>query len=126
VGKPWVLDTETKGTGAHMVPLEDARRRTGRARDLELVDLGRPPQRQPQDAPPQPLLFKVVNVMTAQVLAEGVQAREAVRALQELDSVLDARIFVWNEDADRWRLLSLDEAKAIWAFRGRVDPPGGR
>ncbi len=28
MGKVWVLDTETKGTGAEMVPLEKAQRRS--------------------------------------------------------------------------------------------------
>jgi hypothetical protein len=121
VGKTWVLDTETKGTGAHMVPLEHTLNRADHVRGLELVDLGGPSREQPEAAPPERLRFKIVNVMSAQVLAEGVEAREAVRVLEGLGSLLDARIFLWAGRIGRWRLLSLDESKALWAFRGRLD-----
>ena len=40
MGKTRVLDTETTGTGAHMVPLEETLARDGAARELSLVELG--------------------------------------------------------------------------------------
>ena len=116
-----MLDTETKGTGAHVVPYEETLQNGRLERELALVRLGgAPPAPRPQ-APPEPLRFKVVSVMSSQVLVEDVGAREAVESLQGLRSVLDARIFVWAPERHRWRLLSLDESKALWGFRGRLD-----
>jgi hypothetical protein len=34
--------------------------------------------------------------------------------------VLDVRIYVWLQRAGRWRLLGLDEQRALWRFRGRA------
>jgi hypothetical protein len=122
MGKTWVLDTETKGTGAHMAPLEKRPARGGGERGLSLVDLGGPPAREPAESEPEPLRFKVVDVMSAQVLAEAVDARVAVGVLEDLRSVLDARIYVWSPERGRWRLLGLDESKMLWRFRGRRAP----
>ncbi len=116
--KVWVLDTETKGTGANVVPYEKTLRSARREEGLALVDLGGPARPAPEPEPPAPLLFKVVNIMSSQVLAEGVGAGEAIRALERMRSVLDVRIFQWAAESGRWRLLTLDEAKALWAFRG--------
>ena len=118
MAKTWVLDTETKGTGAAMVPIEKTRSQPRRERDLALVELGGPAKAEPTETPPAPARFKVVDVLSAQTLAENVGAREAVHALEGLRSVLDARISVWSPERGRWRLLTLEEAKALWAFRG--------
>jgi hypothetical protein len=125
VAKTWVLDTETKGTGAQMVPYEKALRQGRTQEELALVELDRPPRPPQPVAPPEPLRFKVVSVMSSQAIAEGVSAREAVRALEAMRSVVDARIFLWVTGKGKWRLLTLDESKALWAFRGRLDslPP---
>ena len=120
MSKVWVLDTETKGTGAHMVPLEDTLASGGRERDLAVVELERPPHPQPELEPPAPRLFKVVSVMSAEVLAEGVDTREAVEVLEGMRSMLDARIFTWMPESERWRLLTLAECRALWGFRGRT------
>jgi hypothetical protein len=121
MGKTWVLDTETKGTGAHIVPFESTLRRAGREQELALVELDRTPKAARPAEPPEPLRFKLVNVMSSQVLAEGASARETVEALEGLRSVLDARIFVWVAKKNRWRLLTLDQCKVLWGFRGRLD-----
>jgi hypothetical protein len=121
VAKTWVLDTETKGTGAHVVPYAETLQSGRLERELAVVRLGGAPPPPPAPAPAQPLRFKVVSVMSSQVLAESAGAREAVQALEGLRSVLDARIFVWAPERHRWRLLSLAESKALWSFRGRVD-----
>jgi hypothetical protein len=34
-------------------------------------------------------------------------------------SVIDARISVWSPERGRWRLLTLQEAKTLWEFRGK-------
>jgi hypothetical protein len=120
MAKTWILDSETKGTGAHMVPLEDALAADRSEPDLSLVTLRREPAPTSRQASPEPLKFKVVDVMSARVLAQDVSAREAVGVLETLRSVLDARIFVWAQSRGRWRLLSLDEQKALWEFRAQA------
>jgi hypothetical protein len=120
VRKVWVLDTETKGTGAHVVPLEKALKADRAEQELALFKFDRPLQPAQAPDPPAPLLFKVVNILSAEVLAEGIGARETVELLEGFGSVLDARIFQWMAETGRWRLLTLDESKALWEFRGRV------
>src|SRR3954454_23381205 len=96
MAKTWVLDTETKGTGAHVVPLEDARPKRPPAK----VEVPRKPRPRPQPAPEprrpraraesrqtppprpppapeprRPPRFKVVDVMTRATLAEDVDGR---------------------------------------------------
>jgi hypothetical protein len=62
--------------------------------------------------------------MSAKPLAEDVDAREAVRALEPMHSVVDVRVYRWDAERERWRLLTLEESKALWAFRGRLAPVG--
>src|SRR5438874_4735423 len=113
MAKTWILDSETKGTGAHMTPLEDALAKPRSERDLSLVKLERAPAPAQEPAPPEPLRFRVVDVMSARVLGEDIDAREAVGLLEGMHSVLDARIFVRSPGTGRWRLLGLDEQKAL-------------
>jgi hypothetical protein len=128
VAKTWVLNTETKGTGAHVTPLKPEQPRT--ERDLAIVTLERPPGRTEDTPAPTaaraPRAFKVVDVMGARVLAEGVGARETLELLAGMRSVTDVRIYVWVEGIERWRLLTLGEQKALWGMRDRVrDKPAG-
>jgi hypothetical protein len=120
MSKTWVLDTETKGTGARMVPYEKTLSRRGRESELALVELGGEPKAPPAEARPQPARYKVVDVLGARVLAEGVDVRSAVRALEGARNVLDVSVYVWAPERHRWRLLTLAERKVLWGFRGRV------
>ena len=122
MAKTWVLDTETKGTGAHIAPLPRAREEPVSERELALVLFKRPPPPRRSDEPALPLRFKVVDVMSARVLAEGIGARATVDLLEGMRSVTDARIFVWIEMTGRWRLLTIAEQKALWGFRRRGTP----
>jgi hypothetical protein len=119
MAKTWVLDTETKGTGAHVVPLESAEGKAAEDRRLSTVTFKRSPARTatPAEPAPQTQSFKVVDVLSGRVLAQDVGARDAVSALAQLRSVLDARVSVWSEQTGRWKLLSLNEQKALWRFR---------
>lgn len=119
MARTWRLDTETKGTGAHIAPLEKAPEDRGGERELATVTLERPPRRLAPPEPAGPLRFKVLDIRSAQVLAEGIDARETVRLLESVGSVVDVRIYVWMARAARWRLLTLDEQRALWQFRGR-------
>jgi len=121
MAKTWVLDTETKGTGAHMVPLEEALKKARKERDLATVTLERPPrQATAAEPPPGPLTFKVLDVRSGQVLSEGLDARATVELLEDVGSVVDVRIYVWMQRAGRWRLLTLEEQRALWGFRGNA------
>ena len=116
--KVWVLDTETKGTGAEMVPLEKVERRPPpRPRPVRPGGRRRQPAGPPEPAAPR--RFKVVEVMTGRVVAEGVDVRTAVRVLGRMRSIVDAGIYVWEEKPRRWRSLKLDERRGLWALRDR-------
>jgi hypothetical protein len=122
VAKTWVLDTETKGTGAHIAPLPQAREEPVSERELALVLFKRPPRPPQSPEPVLPLRFKVVDVMSARVLAEGIGARDTIDLLEGMRSVTDVRIFVWIEATERWRLLTHAEQKALWGFRRHRRP----
>ncbi|HEV7585300.1 MAG TPA: hypothetical protein VGO14_05925 [Solirubrobacteraceae bacterium] len=120
MAKTWRLDTETKGTGAHVVPLEHPAERSGGNQELATVRLERPPRIAEQPEPLGPRTFKVLDVRSSQVLAEGTDTRATLELLADVGSVLDVRIYVWLQRAGRWRLLGLDEQRALWRFRGRA------
>ncbi|HEX2468303.1 MAG TPA: hypothetical protein VHJ54_08870 [Solirubrobacterales bacterium] len=122
MAKIWVLDTETKGTGAEMVPLERALedKRSVPDRERASVVRRRPRRQRPEPRAPEAYqeprarrVFRVVNAITGQSLANGADAREVVRLLDGMRSVADARVYVWEPDDAEWRPLTLREQKAI-------------
>ena len=119
MAKPWILDTETKGTGAHMVPLEKVLRKGDREPELNLVELRREGSRRPVPEPqaPSPRRFKVVDIMTRETLAEDADARATVDLLGQVRSIVDVHIYVRNTEGHGWRMLTLDERRALWDFR---------
>jgi hypothetical protein len=126
MAKTWVLDTETKGTGAHIAPLP--RGAGGAPSKLELVHLypraARGASSGAADAQPaqRTKRFKVLDVLSGRVLAEDVGAREAIGALRSLRKAVDALVYVREEeDGGRWRLLTLGETGSLWTLRER-DP----
>jgi hypothetical protein len=119
VAKTWVLDTETKGTGAHIAPLKPNPALA--ERELETVTLERPPRPIEAPEPPAPRTFKVVDVMSAQVLAEGADTRATLELLAGMRIALDARIYTWVPTVERWRLLTLGERRALWEMRGQAN-----
>ena len=118
MAKTWVLDTETKGTGAEMLPLEKVLDRG--ARPSERISVarrrrgGRP---DPTPEPRRPPRFRVVDVMTQEVLADGADTRTTVELLRRVRSTVDVRVHVWDESAERWRLLTHREQAALWNLR---------
>jgi hypothetical protein len=119
--KVWVLDTETKGTGAEMVPLDKVLRKPTSGEPLYV-----PPKREPrppkEPEPKRPRSFKIVDVTTGEVLGEHLNTRAAIAALEDVDSVVDVRIYAWDHGSERWVLLTLGEQKTLWEFRGRREP----
>lgn len=124
MAKTWILDTETKGTGAHVKPLEPARAAPDHAHELSLVALERPPRPAREEPQVEPLRLKVVDVLAARTLGEDVDVREAVRLLEGVRSTLDVRVFVRTRVDAKWRLIGRDELKTLWGFRsGAPSPP---
>ena len=126
MGTVWVLDTETKGIGANMVPLERVLRKPGS--ETEPVRVLRRPQppapKQPE--PRSPRKFKVVDVMTREVLADGADTRATVKLLEDVRSIVDVTIWVWQPEAERWRMLTLEETRSLWEYRGCMDDAAAR
>jgi hypothetical protein len=119
MARTWVLDTETKGTGAHVAPLEKATPRRSPKSDLNLVQFKRPvaPRAAPESDAPAPRRFKVVDLMTRETLAEHADARTTIDLLGQVRSVVDVNVYVWNPRRQGWRLLGFDEKRALWDFR---------
>jgi hypothetical protein len=113
MSKTWVLHTETKGTGAQMVPLERTGKRTSATEPVFVRRPGRADQ--PEPAAPEPKVphrFRIIDVMTRQTLVDDALTREAVDALKGVRSLVDVNVYVWRED--HWRLLTLPEQRAMW------------
>jgi hypothetical protein len=123
-GTVWVLDHETKGTGAQMVPLDkklDADRQSG---GLVVVQQ-RPRKPEPAPEPRGPRRFRVVDVMSRKVLAEGADARTTIGVLEGVRSVVDVSVYVWEEKAAKWQQLTQRETQMLWGMRGRRAPDAG-
>lgn len=119
MAKVWVLDTETKGTGAQMVPLEKVLRQPAseperrRARPLQ--------KRRPKPAhePVPPRRFRVIDALSREVLAEDANAPETLELLTGVSQPVDVSIYVWEPKPEEWRLLTNRERKLLWEFRDR-------
>jgi hypothetical protein len=118
MGKVWVLDTETKGTGAQVLPLETVLKKPAPAPERFVV---RKPAPKPPEPPKarEPRRFRVTDVMTQLLLAEDAGTRETVESLRDVRSVVDVRVEVWDPDRERWRLLTHGEQKRLWEARTR-------
>jgi hypothetical protein len=119
MGREWVLDLDPSGTGAEMRPLDRVARKPEPAPDLALVRRKPQPRPEPEPEPRKPRRFKVVDVMTGAVLAEDASTRTTVDLLDDVRALGDVRIYVWSDDAERWRLLTLAEQRKLWDLRGR-------
>ncbi len=73
-----MLETQTKGTGANMVPLERTLRKRGAEPVRQFSFPKLKPPRVDTHGPREPRIFKVVDVVSREVLAEGVDTRAAV------------------------------------------------
>ena len=121
MGKTWVLHTETKGTGAQVVPLESVTKRSSVQAPVFVPR--EPAPREPEAVKPRPpRRFRVVDVMTRQALADDVGAREAVEALRDVRSIVDVNVFVWEEGAPA--LADAHVRRASRAVGARGAPPG--
>lgn len=120
MGKVWVLDTSTKGTGATMVPLEQAL--PGPSKQAESVLVARPSRPEPlpkPQPPPPPRMFKIVDLLTRQVLTERADARAAIEVLKDVRSIVDVDVYAWQPKNRKWRRLTFDEQRMLWSYRDR-------
>ena len=117
--KVWVLDTETKGTGAEVVPLDKVLRKPGSGEPLHVHAQPKRERALKEPEPKPPREFKIVDVTTGQVLGEHLDTRATVAALEDVGSVVDVRIYAWDHRAEKWILLTLAEQRTLWGFRGR-------
>jgi hypothetical protein len=118
VAKVWVLDTETKGTGAQMVPLEKTLRQPAsepvrrRARPV--------PKRKPVEKPVEPTpprRFRVIDARSRELLTEDANAPETLELLRGIEQPVDVSVYVWEPKAETWRLLTNREKALLWEFR---------
>jgi hypothetical protein len=115
----WVLDTETKGTGAQMVPLESVLRNPDATpKPFVVPPKPRPRPKRPPE-PRAPRTFRVVDVVTREVLADGARAAETLAVLGEVRSSVDVNVSVWEPKLASWRLLTLAEQQELWKRRRR-------
>jgi hypothetical protein len=118
MGKVWILSTETKGTGANMVPLERVTRRSSNPEPLVVAAKPRPRPPDPP-APRAPRRFRVVDVMTRQAIVQDAGVREVIDALAGVRSIVDVDVYLWQEERERWRLLTFSERHAMWELAER-------
>jgi hypothetical protein len=113
MGTTWVLDTETKGTGANMVPLERVTKRSSAPAHRFVL----PERRSPDKELPKPRTvhqFKVVDVMTRRELLEAGSARDAVDTLRSVRSIVDVNLYIWDEEHERWLMLPFEEQRTMF------------
>jgi hypothetical protein len=123
MAKKWVLDTSTKGTGASMVPLENILHKPSERTERLFVPPPAAPKPAPASEPRRPRLFKVVDIVTRQVLTEGALAREALDVLAGVRSIVDVNVYVWQPTTETWRLVSFEERRVLWDARTTADGP---
>jgi hypothetical protein len=119
MGRVWVLDLDASGTGAEMRPLDSVLQEPQPKPDLALVRRKSQPPPAEAPEPPKPRRFRVVDVMSGRVTAEDANARATVDLLADVRSIGDVRIYTWEYETDRWRLLTLAEQRTLWDLRDR-------
>ena len=121
MGKTWVLDTATKGTGASVVPLDRVQKRPAeRSGDKLYVPPEPAPKAQSAPPPRRPRAFRVVDVVTRKTLAEHTDTRATLEVLRDVRSIVDVHVSVHVPETDGWRLLTIGEQRALWDARGAV------
>ena len=119
MSRTWILDTETKGTGAQMVPLDKVVKQPD-PKPL-FVPRKHRPKPPPEQAPRAPRHFKVVDLASRAVLAEDTDARATLDVLGGIRSSVDVNVSVWEPSTEAWRLLTLREKRLLWERRSARD-----
>jgi hypothetical protein len=125
VGKVWVLDTETKGTGAQMVPLEKTLKQPASEparRRARPVPARTPREADPQPAPPR--RFRVIDALSRETIADDASLAATVELLAGVGQPVDVSVYVWEPKADDWRLLTRRELSLLWERRQAATAAG--
>jgi hypothetical protein len=113
--KVWVLDTSTKGTGASVVPLDSTLKKPEPARKPLSKAAKAPPRKRDKEPKPRvPRRFRIVDLVSSETLAEDAEMKATLAVLEDVRSPVDVHIFVWDHEAETWRLLRLSEQRALW------------
>jgi hypothetical protein len=79
--------------------------------------------REPEEPRPRaPRRFRVVDVVTREVLTDDADLRETLGVLAGVEHRMDVNVSVWEPGGERWRLLTLAEQEAVWSRRGPAPP----
>jgi hypothetical protein len=80
-----------------------------------------PPEKTPRapkpPEPPAPRRFRVLDVVTREVLLEDGSVREMLSLLGTVEHMNDVNLYVWEPGGERWRLLSIAEQGVVWERR---------
>ena len=127
MAKVWVLDTETKGTGAQMVPLEKTLRQPAAEPERRRArPVPKPARREKPPEPAAPRRFRVIDARSRQVLAEDANAPETLELLRDVEQPVDVSVYVWEPKPEEWRLLIGREKALLWELRRRPQASGSR
>ncbi len=120
MAKVWVLDTETKGTGAQMVPLEKVLKQPSAAPERRRARPVPTPAPEEKDAEPiPPRRFRVIDSLSRELLADDADAAETLDLLRTIEKPVDVSVYVWEPKAETWRLLTRRERSLLWDYRQR-------
>jgi hypothetical protein len=117
MAKTWKLDTETKGTGAAVVPLRPERPREEAKREPIYVPPKPRARPEPPPEPRAPRRFRVMDVESRRLLADGADLRTTLDVLGGVRSSVDVRVEVLQPQSRRWRPLTLAEQRGLWERR---------
>ena len=109
-----------------MVPLDRVLKKPASEPEPVRVLRRREPPMPKAPEPRSPRRFKVGDVMTREVLAEGADTRATVKLLEDIRSIVDVTIWVWQPEHERWRMVTFEEARSLWDYRGRMDDAAAR
>ena len=80
-----------------------------------------PPEKTPREPkppePPAPRRFRVLDVVTREVLLGDGSVREMLSLLGTVEHMNDVNLYVWEPGGERWRLLSIAEQGVVWERR---------
>ena len=100
-----------------MVPLEKVLRRPAPEPERRRA---RPPKPQPAEKaaePAPPRRFRVIDALSREVLADDVDPAGTIELLRGVERPVDVSIYVWEPQAENWRLLTRRERSLLWDRR---------
>jgi hypothetical protein len=110
----WVLDHETKGTGAEMVPL-DKKQGTAERASAQPQFVVSKTERPAIPPPPRPAArFRVEDVMTRRELGADLDGKALMALLAGVRSAVDVTVSVRRGDDDTWRPVPVHQRRLLW------------